>query len=760
MSSATMRRPGQGQPGAPSETADPAHRLAPRRTTHLRDAVVLGMVGVGGCGVAGVTGHPAWDVPILAAGLGVGTAHAVSGELRRQRRHLHDQLVEALAPLLGTPLDRRVVRLSQWTRGWPGLPREVLLHYNSGVRDTDVWRDQVLATVRGRVMGRYELVGWHRRRCVVRLRLVEDERDSDRWSHLRRRPGLIDDHVPPSQQRITKAITELIGATARTIDVSFDADEALQSITMAHEAGAKLAAAGYRARVEKVVTTMMPGRWRAQWDLENDTVRFEIRPQLPDSLWVPTDQPVNVEDLLANYRGVQIPLAVDEDGVELVWRPAVSPHLLLTGGTGSGKTSVARAVIAKITQYGWPVWILDAKRIEFLDMRDWPNVQIVAGSLPQQVALIRRVWELMEYRYELIEKGVCRPSDFEPLVVFADEFADFRINLLEWYAQIKVKGDPARPPTSAEFGSLLRKARTCRIHIITALQRPDVELLGTGEQRDNFGARVSLGRLMSAQAAIMVWGDPTVGVAIPRGKVGRGTATRADGTPVEAQTYRFPDPDADLDSDEGRLIAALRPAQARHPRLVIVPPEESLEPDAPPTFRDYARAEWALAEQRPDLDPLAQPAPSRDEGRRLASTLSALGIDDGQTPPTEDGEDPGLVGRPSRRPQLRLLSVADRDVVDADDQDQEPAVPEADDDYAGYASPVSSFARDLVVGDLIEVDPESGVWVVVDEPPEDDVVSPGLVAVSWRGDGDESGSISISDSQQISVRRPDDQMEM
>ena len=133
---------------------------------------------------------------------------------------------------------------------------------------------------------------------------------------------------------------------------------------------------------------------------------------------------------------------------------------MLTGGTGTGKTSTAHVLLGQFTQYGWPAWVLDAKRVEFLDFRTWPNVQIVAGSIPQQVALIRRVWELMEYRYQLIEEGKATVNDFEPLVVFLDEFAEFRSNLFEWYAQIKVKGDPTKPPTLAEVASLARKART------------------------------------------------------------------------------------------------------------------------------------------------------------------------------------------------------------------------------------------------------------------------------------------------------------
>lgn len=48
------------------------------------------------------------------------------------------------------------------------------------------------------------------------------------------------------------------------------------------------------------------------------------------------------------------------------------------------------------------------------------------------------------------------------------------------------------------------------------------------------------------------------------------------------------------------------------------------------------------------------------------------------------------------------------------------------------------------------------MWVVVDEPPEDDLVDPGMVAVSWRGDGDESGSLSLSDDVLVDVRHPEE----
>ena len=322
--------------------------------------------------------------------------------------------------------------------------------------------------------------------------------------------------------------------------------------------------------------------------------------------------------------------------------------------------------------------------------------------------------------------------------------AEFRSNLFEWYAQIKVKGDPTKPPTLAEVASLARKARTARIHLVLSTQRPDAEFLG-GEMRDNFGFRISMGRL-SPQGAMMMWENPAVGVSLPRARTGRATATHEDGKPVEVQCYRFPDINADEDSEERQLLESIRPAEARWPRLVIVPPEAQVDLDGgeptPPTFRDYARAVWDLAENRPDLDPLSG-AGGEDavDGRELSSTMASLGI--------STSDHPG----PCSRPHLRLVDALEQDAAETE---QGGGLTWDLDEYVGYAPPVSCAARDLVVGDLIQIEDGAGEWVVVDEPPEEDLAAPGMIAVSWRGDGDESGSISLPDDNYIEVRRPEE----
>ena len=331
------RRPGQARSQASAALA-PATKVPARPSTHLRDASLIAAGGVAGYGVAPLLGQPGLGLPVLAAGLGGGAALAVTGERAKRRRELEDRVLEALAPLLGVRhLDRRIVKLSKWTNGWPGLPRRVRVHYAPGAADNDpAWKSEITAVLAGRLLAAYEVARHDQRRCILWLNRVTSEADSV--------------EPPYAQVRAERAITELIGPTAKVTAVELDGEE-LHSITVTHQAGAKLAASGYRNRIERVVSTMMPGRWRAVWDLEGDSVRFEVRPTLPSSIWLPAPRQENTEDLLKNYRQVQIPCAVDEDHREVLWYPALTPQVMLTGATGTGKALARTTPIP--TPSGW-----------------------------------------------------------------------------------------------------------------------------------------------------------------------------------------------------------------------------------------------------------------------------------------------------------------------------------------------------------------------------------------------------------------------
>ena len=704
--SAARRAPARRRPA--ELLAAPTQQLAPRPASWGRDATSLLAAGCAGFGAAPLLEHPGLAVPALGLGALAGLARGVGGVRAAARHRLSDRLVEALAPGLGLrALDRRAVKLRGWQRGWVGVPRRVDLRYAPGVDDTDpTWVPALLAVVSRRLLADYEVHRHDRRRCRITLRWV---------------PPLAQPEEKTSAQiRAERSVVELLGPTAVVTGVEW-LDGELAALEVRHEAGTKLAASGYRHRVERVVSTMLPGRWRAQWDLEADTVRFELRPVLPSRVLHPEPQLDNLDE---------IPLAVDEDGDTVVWQlRGTGPHLLVVGKTGLGKTVVMNGVVMEAAWRGWPVWICDPKRVEFLGLRGWPNVQVVATTAADQVVLITQAWAEMERRYALIEAGDAVEDDFEPLIVVLDEYRDFYSLVTEWYAGVKVTGMPSRCPVFEKVGSIVRKGRTARIHLILGTQRPDSDVLG-GEMRDNFGTRISLGSL-SPQGAMMMWENPNVGVALPRNIKGRATAIADDARPLEVQAYWTPDPRRAAlraDPEDLRLLEQLRPLQVDHGPLRVQLDQELLEtPDAKGRSQEWAAvASGQLVPvpdgQLPAAPPAVMPRPAaalEAEGRRLSvvrdDTPPAVGVD-----------------------------------LDAqDDLDLQDDVDELDDPF-GADEEIA--ARDVVAGDLLLVQDAPAVWALV-EAAEVDLTDDELLCIDWRGDDDDAGSIVVPEDSFVTVRR-------
>lgn len=730
---------------------------APRPRTHVRDGLSLFCVGIAGWGLAPILGEPGLALPVAAGGALSGVAVLTTGQRSARRADLVAHLGEHLAPMLGATPGRTagLVRARSWTSGWPGKPRRVtLLHSTGRVKHTEAplelgdprWAAEVARQVGQRLDGHYRVATSD----PVRGRLV---------LKLRPQPVAGDGTAPetPEVVRAKKVIGDLFGATADVGKVDVDDTGQVSRLAVGHDAGAKLVAPGYRNRIERTVSAMLPGRWRARWDMEADSVVFEVRPTLPDSIWIPP-LPAPEADPLSNYDAVEIPYGVDEDGEVMAWRPAISPQLIITGGTGSGKTSTTHALLVRLSQYGWPVWVADGKAVEFLGFRDWPNVQIIGSRIEQQVAIIHRAWELMEHRYQLVVDGLARSEDFEPLVVFVDEFSDLKGNLLAWYSSIKVKGDPTKPPTLSEVASIARKGRTARIHLVVALQRPDAEIL-TGEARDNFTQRISVGRL-SPDGAQMMWGNPVTGVTIPVGRRGRAIGVNSAGLPVEMQCYRTPDPaKVAPGTPEHQMLQEMRPAESLQDRLVIVPPEIDWSDEEPedPTFADYAGTEWARAADRPDLDPLAHRDRSNDtdaRGRALSSPMALFGLvdDPGRPAPTQPITSwrrrvPVASSTPTtggRSPELDAGEIDDLTTGHVASHDEND----------GYVPATSVRATGLNVGDLVLVDADQDCWAVVEEEPVADFDDDELVVVSWRDDHDNSGQLILTADTPVQTRRP------
>lgn len=638
---------------------------------------------------APLVGYPQLAWPALIGGVVVGVIVGLSGARSALRRQLAAQIELAIASVLGP---RVPWKIRGWARGWPGVPKKVLVH-RVLADPQDPGKPLAAAKAVSAVIGRTYTVAQYRpeRGRLVLIPAVDHGGAKDE----------------PHVARAKELVTELLGHTAQVHNYDLAEDGELSAMDIKHSVSAKLVPSGYRLRIERAISATLPGEWRAQWNLERDTARFELRPQLPTSIWLPpVDLKASSEELMADWEKFVVRIGVTEDKEEILWQPAVVPHMLVAGPTGGGKTSTIHGILAYFSHTGFPLWVADGKGVEFLGFQDWPNVQIVASIIEEQVAVIHQAWELMMRRYNLVRRGQARVEDFEPLFLLVDEYSELKANLMAWYGRIKVKGDPRLPDTITEYASLLRLGRTSRVHLLTSLQRADADIVG-GEARSNIGFRASVGRL-DPDGAAMIWGHPGIGSSTPRGRRGRGVGVNSNDEPAEAQFYRTPNPYTASSKEELEILEALRPAESRQERLVIVPPEPMEESDwDEPIFSQYLNAEWARAVDRPDLDPLAIAAASGTaNGREMSSVMAVLGLT-------------GTSSRSSQRDRVVVTSTQEPEPVEAAD---------VVDDY--YAEPATERADAIAVGDLVDID---GRWVVVDEEVE---VEDGLATLMWRDDND------------------------
>lgn len=524
--------------------------------------------------------------------------------------------------------------------------------------------------------------------------------------------------------RITQSIGVVTAAVARSaaaeraltyvrrrlgkvdVEVIEDAKGQVQAIEAKGIDANKMLSPHARASHERALGVLLPGRWRAVWDLRADKVRFEQRPAM--STKIPHEpQPITSDNKFL------IPLAKDEDGNWICWNlSGTGPHLIVVGKTGTGKTVLINGAVLELALRQWRVRICDPKRTEFAGLRDWPNVEVVATSVEHMVATIWLTHELMMQRYAQVEAGTADEDDFEPVVLVLDEFRNFHRQVASWYARIKVRGMPSKCDVFDWVASIAEMGRTARIHLLMGTQRPDAEFM-TGSMRDNFDSRASLGRL-SPQGAEMMWESRVLGTTVPRGVRGRGTGLSADGRIVEMQALWTPDPRRAArrgDLDDLAILEQLRPATITYPpRVVELGPETDLA--------GVEQSEWDRVLEAQLVI------------RALLPSVVAVGAQ----------EDPAL-------PAAELTEVEDEE-ESADYGDEQ-----AYDPFDGYGAPEDVGVQAVAIGDMFLVDASTDQWAVVDDVEPDPTGDP-LICISWRDDEGDEGVAAFDEDDSVTVRRP------
>ncbi len=213
---------------------------------------------------------------------------------------------------------------------------------------------------------------------------------------------------------------------------------------------------------------------------------------------VPNDQreSVTIKELLSNenFKSTthKIPICIGKDisgNIEVV-DLSKTPHLLVAGTTGSGKSVFINTLLASLLYKFSPselrLILIDPKMLELSVYNDIAHLLTPVVTEPKKAIIaLKWVCKEMERRYSMMnEEGTRNLEGYNQkaseklpyIVVFIDEMADLMMTAgkeVEHYVQ-----------------RLAQMARACGIHLVMATQRPSVDII-TGSIKANFPSRVS-----------------------------------------------------------------------------------------------------------------------------------------------------------------------------------------------------------------------------------------------------------------------------
>tara|TARA_A100001011_G_scaffold398456_1_gene502955 strand:+ start:1299 stop:3374 length:2076 start_codon:yes stop_codon:yes gene_type:complete len=205
---------------------------------------------------------------------------------------------------------------------------------------------------------------------------------------------------------------------------------------------------------------------------------------------------VTIKELLSNKNfkdtAHKIPICIGKDisgNIEVI-DLSRTPHLLVAGTTGSGKSvfinTLLTSILYKFSPKELRLILIDPKMLELSVYNDIAHLLTPVVTEPKKAIIaLKWVCKEMERRYSLMNEENTRSLEgynqksiekLPYIIVFIDEMADLMMTAgkeVEHYVQ-----------------RLAQMARACGIHLVMATQRPSVDII-TGSIKANFPSRIS-----------------------------------------------------------------------------------------------------------------------------------------------------------------------------------------------------------------------------------------------------------------------------
>ncbi|MED0756869.1 FtsK/SpoIIIE domain-containing protein [Aneurinibacillus thermoaerophilus] len=203
------------------------------------------------------------------------------------------------------------------------------------------------------------------------------------------------------------------------------------------------------------------------------------------------------------------PLGLDplREAVILDFADSNTPHLLVAGATGSGKSVTMNSIIMSMMCLYEPSQVrfifIDPKQVEFAIYEGLVHTEDVVTDIEKAIVVLEDMVKVMDDRYALFrQEGMTDIKEYLSLgeenlpryVIVFDEFADFMMQ--DKQLAKRVENAIAR---------LGQKSRAAGIHLMICTQTPKAEVINT-TIRNNLPARLSL-RMTDANGSQIMLDD-------------------------------------------------------------------------------------------------------------------------------------------------------------------------------------------------------------------------------------------------------------
>ena len=225
-----------------------------------------------------------------------------------------------------------------------------------------------------------------------------------------------------------------------------------------------------------------------------------------------------------------------------------TPHLLIAGATGSGKSVCVNSVITSILMRAKPdevkLVMVDPKKVELSMYNGAPHLLTPVVTDPKKASVaLKKIVEEMERRYELLsETGTKNIEGYNKLVEKKLESGDTSLKKLPYIVVlIDELADLMLVAAKEVEDSIMRitqMARAAGIHLIVATQRPSTDVI-TGVVKANIPSRIAFtvsSSIDSRTILDMTGAEKLIGkgdmLFLP---MGEGTPTRIQGSYISEE---------------------------------------------------------------------------------------------------------------------------------------------------------------------------------------------------------------------------------